>query len=180
MHEQYLYSDLGASTLPPPLGGGGIPTSTNEHDAARLESSTLFATPTIVQLHTLSEVGASAFALSTTLDQRRDVITGATRIRRLGDEDDQDGEAGVADGVPPPYPRSMLAMDVSDGRTAMRAFEYRRIPKLVLSETPMGTKVSQFCVTCAFLPVSSLRHTINTDNRQLLLHNVRCLRGTRA
>lgn len=132
VHEQYIYSDLGLSTLPP-AQGTSIPPETGQ----QIHDGVLFSTPTILQIHTVAEIGNSAFQLRTTLEQRRDIISGATHIRRLGDEDVDNDITG-----PPPYPRSMLAMDVSDGRTALRAIEYRRIPELVLGEAPLGTKVS--------------------------------------
>jgi RecQ-mediated genome instability protein 1 len=135
VEEQYLYADLGASTRHSP--GSGIPIPQND-ESAELHNKTLFPVPTLVQIHSVAEIGASAFALNTTLEQRRDIISGATRIRRLEDEEDeQQAEKG-----PPPYPRSMLVMDVSDGRTALRAIEYRRITGLTLGATPLGTKVS--------------------------------------
>lgn len=133
MEEQYLYSDLGTSTLPSPRGQGiPSPDETDRHNGV------IFRSPVIVQIHSVNDVGVSAFALNRTLEERRDVLSGATRIRRMDDEDDEDEGK---DGKVPPYPRSMLSMEVSDGRTAMRAIEYRRIDGLQLAETPLGTKV---------------------------------------
>lgn len=97
----------------------------------------MIRSPVIVQIHAVTDIGVSAFALSRTLDERRDVLSGATRIRRMDEEEDE-----VEEGKLPPYVRSMLSLEVSDGRTAMRAIEYRRVEGLVLAETPLGTKVS--------------------------------------
>jgi hypothetical protein len=106
-------------------------------------------------VHSVSEVGASAFTLLSTRDARKDILSGATQIRRLGDEEEDDATqaptAGAGEKPPPPYPRAMLAMDVSDGRTALRAIEYRRMQGLVLGETPLGIKVSTGPSPTAFL-----------------------------
>lgn len=134
---QYLWSNLGVSTRH--VAGTGIPIPQND-EAGELHNVTLFFTPTLVQVYRIAEIGASAFQLKTTLEQRRDVISGATRIRRL--EDEEEDAPGQDDKGPPPYQRSMLSMLVSDGRTALRSIEYRRIPDLTLGVTPLGVKVS--------------------------------------
>lgn len=142
VEDQYLWSDLGLSTLPSAPGRGlPSPDDTERHQGI------LFRTPVIVQLHAVNEVGVSAFALNRTLEERRDIISGATRIRRMDDE--EENEDDLKDGKVPPYARSMLSLEVSDGRTAMRAIEYRRIDQLKLAETPLGTKVGCARLICS-------------------------------
>jgi len=140
---QYVWSDLGLSTRH--VAGTGIPIPQND-EGGDLHNITLFFTPTLVQIHSIAEIGASAFTLKTTLEQRRDIISGATRIRRLEDEEEDATQAAKEKG-PPPYARSMLSLLVSDGRTALRAIEYRRIPELTLGVTPLGTKVSPAAIS---------------------------------
>lgn len=108
-------------------------------DEAALHDAALFPQPTLVQLHSITEIGASAFALNTAREQRREVLSGATRIRGIDDDDEDEDDI---DGKLPSYPRSMLSMEVSDGRTALRAIEYRRLEELELGETRLGLKVS--------------------------------------
>ncbi|KAL1406126.1 hypothetical protein Q8F55_007809 [Vanrija albida] len=141
VQEQYIHADLGVSSLP--AGNDAIP-GPDAIDAAH--GKTLFPRGLLVQVHSVAEMGASAFQLQTALDARRDVLSGASRIRRMDDEED------VEDGKVPPYPRHMLSLEVSDGRTLMRAIEYRSLPRLGLGDTKLGCK--------------------------LLVKNVRCLRGT--
>lgn len=120
----YLDSDLAQTTLQ-----GVIPQELND--------GVLFPRPTLVQLHSITEIGASAFALNTAREQRREVLSGATRIRGIDDDEDD-----IDDSKLPAYPRSMLGFEVSDGRSTIRAFEYRRLPELQLGETRLGLKVS--------------------------------------
>ena len=92
----------------------------------------------------IQEIGASAFALKTTMEQRKEVLSGVTRIRRMKDPGEEEGEEDENDGADerlPAYSRSMLSMEVTDGFTIMKAMEYRRIPGLVLGETMLGAKV---------------------------------------
>ena len=124
--EQYLFSDLSLSTL-----SSALPTEA--HD------TTLFSRPTLVQILSITEIGSSAFQLQTVVEQRRDVLEGTTRIRRMGEEDSEDE---VEDGKLPAYPRGMLKLEISDGRRVMKAMEYRRIEELKLGETALGAKVS--------------------------------------
>lgn len=127
VEEQYLWSDLSASTSAPAISQDLPPT--------------LFPTPTLLQIHFISEVGASAFSQQSTLEARRDIISGASVIRRMGDEEVEEGRV-------PPYPRSMLSLQVSDGRSMIRAMEYRRIPEFVLGETKLGSKIQVRGVRC--------------------------------
>lgn len=121
----YLDSDLNETTL-----SGVIP--------QELSDGVLFPRPTLLQLHSITEIGASAFALNTAREQRREVLSGATRIRGIDDDDEDD----IDDSKLPAYPRSMLSLEVSDGRSTIRAIEYRKLPELVLGETRLGLKVS--------------------------------------
>lgn len=125
----YLDSDLAQTTLQ-----GAIPQELND--------GVLFPRPTLVQLHSITEIGASAFALNTAREQRREVLSGATRIRGIDDDEDD-----IDDSKLPAYPRSMLGFEVSDGRSTIRAFEYRRLPELQLGETRLGLKVSSVTPT---------------------------------
>lgn len=99
----------------------------------------------------MQEIGVSAFSLQTTAEARREALSGATRIRGIryaptgedgGQQDDEQEEEVDVDGVPP-YQRSMLLLDVSDGRRTMRAMELRRIEALQLGVTELGSKVSK-------------------------------------
>ncbi|KAL7422538.1 hypothetical protein Q5752_003186 [Cryptotrichosporon argae] len=122
IHRQFLHSDLSLSTLAPPAP---VPTP----------GSLCFPRPTILQIHGLHEIGASAFALQTTADSRREFISGAARIRTM----DHDEE--VDEGKMPVYSRSMLRLELSNGHHAMTAIEYKRLNDLTLGETQLGTKL---------------------------------------
>ncbi|BEJ16523.1 hypothetical protein CspHIS471_0511280 [Cutaneotrichosporon sp. HIS471] len=133
VEEQYLYGDLGACTTP----SRTLPTA---DDVGR--HTTTIPGPLIVQIHSVMDVGVSAVHLQRTLEERRDVLSGATRIRRMDDDEE------VKEGKVPPYQRSMLSLEVSDGRTVIRAIEYRRIEGLTLADTPLGTKLRLRKVRC--------------------------------
>ena len=79
---------------------------------------------------------------------------------------EEENDEEVEEGKMPAYPRSMLRLDLSDGRRVMKAIEYRSIMELQLGETALGAKVSAIRI---FPSLTS----------QLLVHNVRALRGTR-
>jgi RecQ-mediated genome instability protein 1 len=125
--EQYLHSDLSHTTLP----SGLIP--------AQAHNVHLFPQPTLLQIISLTEIAASAFQLQTVLEQRRDVLDGASRIRRMDDEDTEDEEVG--EGKLPSYPRGMLRLELTDGERVIKGIEYRRIEGLELGETALGCKV---------------------------------------
>lgn len=95
----------------------------------------------------MMEIGSSAFQLHNVLEQRRDVLDGATRIRRMDDEEQEYGEGDEGVDRPgdklPAYPRGMLKLQVSDGQQVVNAMEYKRIADLCLGETPLGAKVSR-------------------------------------
>ena len=132
-HEQYLWADLASSTLPPSV----LPTA-----PAVVHDIQLFPSPTLLQIESITEIGASAFQLQTTVNQRKDVLEGRTRIRRIDDPGRDDDE--VDEGNIPVYPRSMLSLELSDGRNKIKAMEYRRLEGLKLGETPLGCKVNSF------------------------------------
>ncbi|WVR09499.1 hypothetical protein IAU60_006567 [Kwoniella sp. DSM 27419] len=136
---QYLHSDLAMSTLE---------SRTFPRDGSEIHERILFPKPALLQIHALSEVGNSAFQIQTVREQRSEILSGQSRIRRLDDE----AEDEMEDGKVPPYPRSMLRLEVGDGRRIMKAMEYKRIAGLVLGQTSLGCK--------------------------LLVQNVRCLRDT--
>jgi RecQ-mediated genome instability protein 1 len=108
----------------------------------------------LVQIISISEVGHSAFQTRNTMEQRKEALSAVGRIRRIRDHADPNNgnNNGNGDQAPdeednepddvPPYPRSMLMLDVSDGFRVMRAMEYRRIDALKLGETALGSKVS--------------------------------------
>lgn len=106
----------------------------------------------LLQIVSISEVGHSAFQTKNTMDQRKEALSGVGRIRRIrdhmgpenGDNANGDQQPDEEDNEPddvPPYPRSMLMLDVSDGFRVMRAMEYKRIDALKLGETALGCKV---------------------------------------
>lgn len=126
--EQYLASDLAHCTLPSSL----LPNADAAHGVK------LFPFPSLLQICSITEIGSSAFQLQTVLEQRKDVFEGASRIKRMDDEEPEDE---VDDDKAPTYPRGMLKLEVTDGERVMQAMEYRRIPELVLGETCLGAKV---------------------------------------
>jgi len=100
------------------------------------------------------EVGHSAFQLQTTMENRKEALSGVRRIRRLGNPQADGGEEGEEeededDEAIPPYPRGMLRLEVSDGYTTLKAMEYQRISGLTLGETALGSKVGSADTRCA-------------------------------
>lgn len=83
--------------------------------------------------------------------------------------DEQEGEEEIEPGKLPEYPRSMLKMEVSDGRVIVKAIEYKRIPGLKLGDTKLGCKV-------IFIPPKLL----SGADIQVVLHNVNVVNGFRA
>lgn len=135
-YNEYLSSDLAVSALPLPA----LPLSNED------EPALLFPQPMILQLEFVSEIGSSAFHLLNTVEQRRDVLEGRTRIRRMDDDDD---EQAIEAGKLPSYPRGMLKLELSDGRQSWHAMEYRRLDGLRLGETALGTKVRFALPACS-------------------------------
>ncbi|WVW85531.1 hypothetical protein I302_107569 [Kwoniella bestiolae CBS 10118] len=136
MHAQFLYSDLSQSTLP----SRSFPVQDELHDIF------LFPRPHILQIQHISEIGHSAFQIQHTMEQRSEVLSGQNLIRRMDDE--EEGENELDNGKVPPYPRSMLKLELSDGRRVVKAMEYRRIGGLVLGQTSLGCKVVCRNVRC--------------------------------
>ncbi|WVQ71974.1 hypothetical protein IAR50_001517 [Cryptococcus sp. DSM 104548] len=135
VQSEYLFTNLAHCTLP----SAAIP----EGD---LHNITLFPEPTLLQVHSVTEIGNSAFQIQTVMEQRSEVLSGRTRIRGLGDaEQDANGEEGeeeeLEEGRVPPYPRSMLKLEVGDGRKVIKAIEIKRIPDFVLGQTNLGSKI---------------------------------------
>lgn len=158
---QYLHSDLGISTLP-----GAQPVLPADPGAAH--GSRLFPRPVLLQVLSLTEIGSSAFQLQTVLEQRRDVLDGKTRIRRMDDDGDGAGAGGgevdMAElGKLPAYPRGMLKLELSDGRGVIKAIEYGRLGALKLGETSLGAKV----VLCN-VPVRRGTLLLSGENTQVL------------
>ncbi|WWC93499.1 hypothetical protein V866_000334 [Kwoniella sp. B9012] len=137
VHTQFLYSDLSQSTLL----SRSFPSAQTE-----LHEIVLFPRPTILQIHHVSEIGHSAFQIQHTMEQRSEVLSGQTLIRRMDDEEENENE--VDSGKVPPYPRSMLKLELSDGRRTVKAMEYRRINGLVLGQTSLGCKLVCQNVKC--------------------------------
>lgn len=95
----------------------------------------------------IMEVGHSAFQLQTTMENRKEALSGVRRIRRIrnpqadGEEEDEVEEDDDDEAIPP-YPRGMLSLELSDGFNTLKAMEYKRIDGLTLGETALGSKAS--------------------------------------
>lgn len=152
VRDAFLSADLGVTTLPEPPC---LPVPSDfefDTDVGGTQfDGTYFdqGQGCLVQIVRIQEVGVSAFSLQTTADARKEALSGATRIRSIryrptggadGDDGDDEEEEVDVDGVPP-YQRSMLLLDVSDGVTTMRAMELRRMGELQLGVTELGCKV---------------------------------------
>ncbi|CED84089.1 Uncharacterized conserved protein [Phaffia rhodozyma] len=102
----------------------------------------------LVMIMAITEIGASAYNLKRTLNDKREVRSGRAQIRRLPVEEEgaEDGsgngrEEDEKEGTGPKYTRSMLKFTLSDGVHEVEAIEYRKIPNLVLGETRLGCKL---------------------------------------
>lgn len=131
--EQYLFSDLAQSTT---SDFRSVPIPPNPHRAI------LFPKPTLFQITSITEIGSSAFQLQTVAEQRKDILSGQTLIRRMDDEVEDNAEEEMHKGKLPVYSRGMLKLELSagDGRV-IKAIEYRRIGELRLGETSLGAKL---------------------------------------
>jgi RecQ-mediated genome instability protein 1 len=130
VEEHLLRSDFRDSMLP----GTGFPAN-----LADLENTRLTGPPILVEIVQMTEIGHSAFNLMSVRQTRIDRADLAGLERGDEDEDryeDPDDEAPI-----PKYPRSMLKLFLSDGTVTIPAIEYRKLPQLVLGETPLGRKV---------------------------------------
>lgn len=126
--EQYIHSDLAISAQPT------LPANVSD-----LHKRILFPRPTLLQVLSVMDIGTSAVVLQNTLEQRKDVFEGKTRIRGMDEGED---EEQIIPGKVPDYPRAMLKMDLGDGSTTVRAIEFKRIGAIKLGETGLGCKVS--------------------------------------
>lgn len=140
VNSQFLLSSLCDSCLP----DTGLP---QPEQYEEYNNQILFAKDgCLVMVLSIMEIGHSAFQLQTTMENRREALSGAGRIRRIrnpqadgdnaGDEDEEEETDEI-----PPYPRSMLMLEVSDGYNVMKAMEYKRISGLTLGESALGSKV---------------------------------------
>jgi RecQ-mediated genome instability protein 1 len=126
---QLLGSDLRDSMMP----STGLPPGCLSSDAFNLTGSPLF-----VEITAITEIGHSAFQLKNTRQMRIDRADLAGLNADRGEEGEAEEEE---EGPVPRYPRSMLRLELSDGTTTFKAIEYKRIPQLILGETPLGYKV---------------------------------------
>ncbi|KAJ9097361.1 hypothetical protein QFC19_006829 [Naganishia cerealis] len=187
---QLLLSNLAESLLPQPLNPIPGKLTTLPEQPELLHDLVLFGPEKkdacLVQIISISEIGHSAFQTKNVMDQRKEALSGVGRIRRIRDniehpssnngngEQPPEEEDNELDDVPP-YPRSMLMLDVSDGFRVMKAMEYRRIDALKLGETALGSKVSPIIYL-----VTKMSNMPESTNRlcQMILRNVRVRRGT--
>ena len=139
---QLLLSSLSDSCLP----HTGLPDPDALDD---LHGEILFQKdPCLVMVMSIMEVGHSAFQLQTTMENRKEALSGVRRIRRIrnpqadGVEEDE-AEEDDDDEAIPPYPRGLLRLELSDGFNTFKAMEYKRIDGLTLGETALGSKVGQ-------------------------------------
>jgi RecQ-mediated genome instability protein 1 len=127
---QLLGSDLRDSTVP----STGIPQGLLNSQQNRQ----LSGPPVLVEIVSITEIGHSAFQLMSTRQMRID----RADLGGMNAERGEDGEREEEDEGPVPrYPRSMLSLELTDGTHTFKAIEYRKIPELVLGETPLGFKV---------------------------------------
>ncbi|KIM22235.1 hypothetical protein M408DRAFT_333009 [Serendipita vermifera MAFF 305830] len=125
----------------------------------------------LVQIVGIMEIGNSAFTLSNVRQARLDKadMTGLTRDR----EEPGEGEEGAVgrrndaedeeDATMPPYPRSMLTLLLSDGTATIKAMEVKRLPNIILGETPLGFKL-----LLKGVPVRNGIAMLEPDNVELL------------
>jgi RecQ-mediated genome instability protein 1 len=130
---QLLQSDLADSMLE----GTGLPLN-----VATLDGVPLPGPPVLVEVVSITDIGASAFQLQNVRQMRVD----RTKMANIAAEDDAEEVDEDLDGPMPKYPRSMLQLELSDGTTTLKAVEYRPLPELVLGSTPLGFKVCRVVV----------------------------------
>lgn len=140
---QMLQSDLGDSMLRDTGFPAGIRSMKNGVIGTRETGG-----PLLVQVSAITEIGASAFTLANVRQSRLDKadMTGLTKEK---DDNNEEGEARETgrdvdeeDVTMPPYPRSMLSLMLDDGTVRIKAFEFKKLPQLILGETPLGCKVN--------------------------------------
>ena len=154
---QLLLSNLEHSMLPQPLSRIPGKLATLPQEPSSVHDVYLYGPEKkdgiLLQIVSISEVGHSAFQTMNTMGHRKEALSGVGRIRRIREHVDPDQGNNVTGDQPdeednepddvPPYPRSMLMLDVSDGFRVMRAMEYKRIDGLKLGETALGCKASR-------------------------------------
>ncbi|KZT29831.1 hypothetical protein NEOLEDRAFT_1166674 [Neolentinus lepideus HHB14362 ss-1] len=121
VESQLLQSDLRDSMIP----GTGLPLDISEYNGKRLRG------PVLVEVTAITDIGHSAFSLQNVRQTRLDKAD----LAGLGQEDDEE------EGPIPRYPHSMLRFELSDGNISVGAIEYRKLPQLVLGQTPLGFKI---------------------------------------
>lgn len=131
VNRELLGSNLCDSMVP----GTGFPDNVNNLDGA-----TIPGPPILVEIAAMDEEGHSVFSLLNAAEERAEHAKREARRQaavEAGDEEEEEEEDPK-----PVFPRSMLRLDLSDGTTTLRGFEYRRLPDIELGETPIGFKVS--------------------------------------
>ena len=90
----------------------------------------------------MTEIGSSAFQLQTVAEQRKDILSGQTLIRRMDDEEEDGSEEEEKGQKLPAYPRGMLKLELGSGDgSVIKAVEYRRLDGIKLGETGLGAKL---------------------------------------
>lgn len=96
---------------------------------------------TLCQIVSITDVGHSAFSLQNVRQTRIDKADMAGLAVAEGEEEQGGPPDDGEDYAIPPYPRSMLKFELSDGSSIFKAIEYRRISSLQLGVTSLGCKV---------------------------------------
>jgi RecQ-mediated genome instability protein 1 len=162
---QMLQSDLADSMLRETGFPAGIRSMNNGVIGTRETGG-----PLLVQVVSITEIGASAFTLANVRQSRLDKadMTGLTKERDLdneGDAKDAEQDLDEEDVTMPSYPRSMISMMIDDGTTRIKAIEFKRVPKLVLGETPLGCKVLiLFMIECRSRSLKLLLRGVRVRN----------------
>lgn len=146
---QLLQSNLADSTVP----GSGIdpllvasnpgparPRPSTARRTARHappQKKTTGATPLLVEIKSITEIAHSAFNLLNTHQTRLD----RADLGLAHEDNNAELHPDEDEGPVPKFPRGMLRFELSDGLTTFRAIEFRSLPQLELSTTPLGYKV---------------------------------------
>lgn len=109
-----------------------------------ISASTTYTTidhPVVLQLVHITEVGISAFLLSSVREERDKAYRcGLLSLADHGGCPTPSNLETIEESLPE-YPRKCLKMYLSDGRTTIEAMELEIIPELRLGKTRMGVKV---------------------------------------
>ncbi|KAN0092963.1 hypothetical protein V8E55_003747 [Tylopilus felleus] len=146
---QLLQSNLADSTVP----GSGIdpllvasnpgparPRPSTARRTARHappQKKTTGATPLLVEIKSITEIAHSAFNLLNTHQTRLD----RADLGLAHEDNNAELHPDEDEGPVPKFPRGMLRFELSDGLTTFRAIEFRSLPQLELSTTPLGYKM---------------------------------------